>query len=128
MPCVPDAPVSVLVVDDQADTRRLIGMILRDGGVDVIAEADGAAAALERLQSVDPDVVVLDALMPLIDGFEAAARIRARRPSLPIVLLTGLPADTLVARARAAGVTEVLNKDDWATLPDLLRRVAGRSA
>ena len=67
------SPVRVLVVDDHADVRFLVRAILDDAGpeLEFAGEAPGARAALEALERVEPDVVVLDARMPGIDGFEA---------------------------------------------------------
>ena len=84
--------VRTLIVDDHADVRFLIRTIVQDAGppLEVVGEADGAEAALERLDALAPDVVVMDARMPRIDGFEAAPMLLARRPGLPIVLCTAL--------------------------------------
>src|SRR5215212_3038762 len=68
-------PVRVLVVDDHADVRFLVRAILQDAGPDVAyaGEAASAGEAVAALDALEPDVVVLDARMPAVDGFEAAA-------------------------------------------------------
>jgi CheY-like chemotaxis protein len=93
MPHAPSKrPVRVLVVDDHADVRFLVRAILGDAGPDVAfaGEAAGAREAVDALESTDPDVVVLDARMPGIDGFEAAAAIRSleRSRRVPIIFLS----------------------------------------
>ena len=119
-----------MVVDDQADVRFLVRMLLEDAGGEfiVVAEADGLDSLLERIDEADPDIVLMDARMPRVDGFEAAPLVRERRPSQQIVLLTGLDDDAVRERAAAAGITEVVSKDDFDALPQVLRRVGAPTA
>jgi CheY-like chemotaxis protein len=92
----------------------------------VVGEADGAEAALEQLDALSPDVVVLDARMPRVDGFEAAPMLLERRPGLPIVLCSAWVDDAVRRRAAAAGVRDVLCKDEFEELPGAVLRAAGR--
>ncbi len=119
--------VRVMVVDDGADNRFLIRAILEECGkdLDVVAEADSARAALEAIAGVDPDVVVLDARMPRIDGYEAAVLIRALRPRQRILLWTAHVDAEVEARAAEAGVDRVVSKGDFARLPDVVLELAG---
>ena len=121
------APVRTLIVDDHADVRFLIGVIVADAGLDVeiVGEADGAEAALEQLDALAPDVVVLDARMPRVDGFEAAPMLLSRRPGLPIVLLTALVDDEVRRRAADAGIVAVLSKDRFDEIPAVVLGLAG---
>ncbi len=123
------SPVRTLIMDDHADVRYLIRAIIADAGVDVevVAEADGVETALERLDAADPDVVVMDARMPRIDGFEAAPLLLARRPDLALVLCTGWVDDDVRRRAQQAGFAAVVHKDAFDDLPDTILRVAGRT-
>ncbi len=88
-----------MIVDDHADVRYLIRAIVEDadGGADVVVagEADGVRAALESIDQVDPDVVVLDALMPVVGGLEAAPMILARRPGQLILMCSAFVDDDL---------------------------------
>jgi CheY-like chemotaxis protein len=120
-------PVRLLIVDDHADVRYLIRAIVEDVGDDVVVagEADGAESALALLEEVDPDVVVLDALMPVVDGFEAAPLILERRPGQKILLCSSLVDDVVRERAAAAGITACLSKDDFAEIPRVARELAG---
>src|SRR5919108_4579923 len=99
----PMAPrtVRTLIVDDHADVRFLIRTIVEDAGlpVEVVGEADGVDAALEQLDALAPDVIVMDARMPRTDGFEAAPMLLARRPGLPIVLCSAWVDDEVRRRA-----------------------------
>src|SRR5215217_1593858 len=98
--------VRTLIVDDHADVRFLIRTIVADAGigVEVVGEADGVESALEQLDDLGPDVVVMDARMPRVDGFEAAALLLAKRPDLPIVLCSAWVDDEVRRRAAEAGI------------------------
>jgi DNA-binding NarL/FixJ family response regulator len=114
-----------MVVDDQADVRFLVRMLLEDAGGEfvVVGEADGIDTMLERIEEADPDILLMDARMPRVDGFEAAPMVLERRPGQQIVLLTGLDDEAVRERATAAGIAEVVSKDDFDALPQVLRRV-----
>ncbi len=83
-------PGRVLVIDDQADVRRVIGRALARTGVAVV-EVDNGHAALELLG--DPassfDLVLLDLSMPGLDGLQTLERLRGFEPDLPVVLMSG---------------------------------------
>src|SRR5215210_9174980 len=120
--------VRLLIVDDHADVRFLVRAIVDDAGleVDVVGEADGVDAALDQLDATRPDVVVLDARMPRVDGFEAAPLLLARRPGLPIVLCSAWIDEEVRRRAAAAGIGDVLSKDRFDEIPAAVARAAGR--
>jgi CheY-like chemotaxis protein len=123
-----EAPVRVMVVDDHADVRHLIRIILEDAGPPVVltGEAGGAAEALERIDAADPDVVVLDARMPGVDGFEAAPMILARRPGQRILLCSAIVDDEIRSRAAEAGIAACLSKDRFDELPGAALELARR--
>ena len=114
-------PVRLMIVDDHADVRFLIRAIVDEAaaGVVVAGEAEGAEAALAALDAVDPDVVVLDALMPLVDGYAAAPRLLHRRPGLPILLCSAVVDDEVRERARRAGSAGCVSKDELERIPAL---------
>jgi two-component system nitrate/nitrite response regulator NarL len=78
---------TVLIVDDHAPFRRMARRVLEAGGLTVIGEAWDGTSALAAVAALDPDVVLLDVLLPDIDGFAVARRL-AERPSRPVVVLT----------------------------------------
>ncbi len=79
----------VLIVDDDADIRRFLGLTLRHDGFEV-HEAVDAQDALEQARGVAPDVILLDVMMPGVDGYEVCRRLRAdsRTQETPVILLT----------------------------------------
>ena len=93
----------VLLVDDDPVARLLTASALAERNWRVI-EADGGASALELFANNQPDVVVLDALMPEVDGFITCERLR-RLPGgehVPVLMLTGLDDETSIARATSS--------------------------
>jgi CheY-like chemotaxis protein len=121
--------VRVMIVDDHADVRFLIRAIIEDAAEDVVVvgEADGVRAALESIDALDPDVVVLDAVMPVVGGIEAAPMILARRPAQKILLCSALVDDAVRAKAERAGITDCVSKDDMEAIPAIAVRLARSS-
>jgi PAS domain S-box-containing protein len=114
----------VLLVDDDPVARLLTASALAERQWRVI-EADGGASALELYSNNQPDVVVLDALMPEVDGFITCERLR-RLPGgehVPILMLTGLDDESSIARAYEAGATDFFVKSttQWTLLSERLR-------
>ena len=119
-------PVRVMVVDDQADARFLVRVLLEEHeDVEVVAEADGAQAAFRGL-AADPQVVLLDARMPLVSGFELAPQLLERAPEVRIALLSTIVDERVEALAHAAGMRRCLVKGDFDGLADVVRELAGR--
>jgi CheY-like chemotaxis protein len=118
--------VRVMIVDDHADVRFLIRTIIEEAGdrVVVAGEAEDVRSALEAIDRVDPDLVVLDAVMPALTGFEAAPMILARRPGQKILLCSGRCDDAVRAQAEEAGITECISKDDVEAIPAIAARLA----
>src|SRR3954447_324944 len=95
------APVRTLIVDDHADVRFLIRAIMEDAAedVEVVAEADGVESALAQLDAAAPDVVVMDALMPRVEGFGAAPLLLAPRRGVALTLCRAVVDDDVGRRA-----------------------------
>jgi CheY-like chemotaxis protein len=83
----------VLVVDDEEDVRLLLRMQLESNGFEVAAEAVDGEQALQACRVEVPDAVILDLLMPVVNGFEAIPRLRREFPNLPIVAYTAVAGD-----------------------------------
>ncbi|MFO1293367.1 MAG: EAL domain-containing protein [Rubrivivax sp.] len=113
----------VLLVDDDEVNLLLTGIALRERGFG-LTEAAGGEAALERLRAGVPDVVVLDAVMPGLDGFATCRAIRALPglENVPVLMLTGLDDDESITRAYQAGATDFFVKSpQWSLLAGRLR-------
>ena len=103
-------PIRVMVVDDTAHVLRMLSAMLSLDGFEVVSEAAGGSAAIDAIDEADPDVVVMDYRMPMMDGLTAARRIRARRPSQIIVLYTAFIDEELERRANEVGVSLCIGK------------------
>ena len=113
-------PALVLAIEDEPDLRRLLGIIFGHAG-DEVAEAGDGEAGLRAFAERQPDVVVLDIGLPLLDGWQVLERIRATS-DVPVMLLTARAMEAEKDRALEAGA------DDYVTKPfrrrDLVTRVA----
>lgn len=92
----------VIVAEDETLIRLDIIEILRGEGYDVVGEADNGEKAVELARELDPDLVLMDVKMPVMDGISAAEKIVKERIA-PVVLLTAFSQKELVERARDAG-------------------------
>jgi len=100
----------ILVVDDDLDVRNLVAMVLRDTGHDVESSVDGRDG-LGKIAALEPHLVILDLMMPEIDGWGFLAALR-QRPTAPLVILLSAFANDGETRRRAveAGVWDCLAK------------------
>ena len=107
----------ILIVDDDVDTRDMLRTALAGAGMQPMT-APGATAALDMLRESAPDLILLDAVMPDIDGFETCARIKAipEVSHVPVMFMTGLTETEHVVRALNGGcvdyVTKPINLDE----------------
>jgi len=118
----PEPPVRVLVVDDQRLMRDGIASLLDDQeGVEVVGTAGNGQEAIERALELQPDVVLMDVRMPVMDGVIATEQVRRRLPGCQVLMLTTFNDDEYVVAALRAGAAGYLLKDIPA--PDLARAV-----
>lgn len=102
--------MKILVVDDQAANRGLLSFLLEDGGHDVV-EASSGEQGVEVFNSAVPDLILMDVMMPGMDGYEAAAEIKSRTDNyVPIIFLTGLSDDTSLSKCIESGGDDFLTK------------------
>jgi two-component system response regulator ChvI len=109
----------VAIVDDEANIRETVGFALRREGYQVELFADGQAA-WEAFERALPDLVVLDILMPRLDGLELCRRLRARSAALPIIFLTSRDEEL----DRVLGLE--LGADDYLCKPFSMRELVAR--
>ena len=101
----------VMVVDDEPDLVRLVEFILQKEGFDVVACSDGRMA-LNLVEAEKPDLIILDIMMPLMDGMEVLRQIRSRRGTarVPVIMLTAKTASVTVDEARQLWVSDYVMK------------------
>jgi len=105
-------PVRVLLVDDQALFREALAVLLEvRAEIEVVGEAADGAAALERSAALQPDVVLMDLHMPVLDGIAATRRLRVEQPEVRVLALTTFDDDEDVFAALRAGAVGYLLKD-----------------
>jgi DNA-binding NarL/FixJ family response regulator len=106
------SPVRVLIVDDHEIVREGLRTVLRqEKDVEVVGEAGDGERALNLARSLAPDVVLMDLVMPGMDGLESLKRIRQACPHTQVVVLTNLASDQTVRDAIASGAVGYLLKD-----------------
>ncbi len=110
-PVEPVEPSIVLIVDDVPDNLALLSDALEHAGHMVLVALDGSTA-LQRMQRLKPDIVLLDALMPGIDGFETCRQIKARPEfeEVPVLFMTALTESEHVLQGFAAGGVDYVTK------------------
>jgi len=119
--------VRVIIADDQRLFAEALEAILStDGRISVVARAENGRGALDLAREHEPDVVLMDIAMPVMDGIEATRAIRDEVPGTRIVVVTGSAATDDVSRARSAGASGYVTKDQIAG--DLVRAILDAAA
>ena len=117
-----DRPVRVLVVDDQTLFREALTTLLEmRAEVEVVGAAEDGVEALELVERLRPDVVLMDLRMPVLDGVDTTRRLRVEHPQVRVLVLTTFDGDDEVFPALRAGAVGYLLKD--ATAPRLVEAV-----
>ena len=123
--------IRVLVADDQAIVRKgICALLATEPGIQVVGEAETGREAIAASQQLRPDVVLMDLVMPGVDGLEATRRITASHPDVRILVLTSFDGDDKLFPALRAGAQGYLLKDSGPE--DLVQAIhdvhAGRSS
>ncbi|MHC8318555.1 response regulator [Pseudomonas sp. LB3P31] len=104
--------VKAMVVDDHPFIRASVTMLLQQENIEVIAEADNGADAVQRAREHAPDLIVLDIAMPRLDGLQVITRIVTQQPRCKIVVLTSQSALFYAMRCMKAGAAGFISKTD----------------
>ncbi|MET0864594.1 MAG: response regulator [Nakamurella sp.] len=124
--------VRVVVVDDSADVRRLLIAIIdgHDNHWSVVGQAADGRKAIEVAAATQPDLVLLDLSMPVMDGLEALPLILLAAPAAAVVVLSGFPSHTARAAAITAGAKDYLEKNALVLtlIPQLRKLLPGLEA
>jgi DNA-binding response OmpR family regulator len=119
--------IRVLVIDDDPGIRLVLRKSLEFSGYEVVTAADGESG-LNAVRAADPDVIVLDLMMPHTDGFDVLASLTpdgSRDAMPPVIVLTALSEASVKSRCYDAGATSVMTKPfDASALAIEVRRVA----
>ncbi|MEX2211775.1 MAG: response regulator transcription factor [Gaiellaceae bacterium] len=121
-------PIRVLIADDHTLFAEALKAILAtDDRFDVVGRARNGEQAVDLHQELRPDVVLMDISMPVLDGVDAVRKIRKKRPSANILMLTGSNSLHDIDRSRKAGAAGYVTKDKIAAeLIDAIVEAAGR--
>ncbi|BEP12580.1 hypothetical protein acdb102_08910 [Acidothermaceae bacterium B102] len=108
---VPASPIRVLLVDDAADIRVLLKLVLEfDDEFVVVAEAANGEEAIRLSAEHQPDLVVLDIAMPVMDGMDALQQLRLVAPQTKVVMYSAYDSGWLAERARGFGAAAYIDK------------------
>lgn len=119
--------IRILLADDHAVVRQGLKMFLSlDPELEVVGEAANGAEALEQVARLQPDVVLMDLKMPVMDGLTAIGRIRAAHPETEVIAVTSVLEDTAIIEAVRAGAIGYLLKDTEAD--ELCRAIKAAAA
>lgn len=103
--------IQVLLADDEAHIRKLMGSVLTSMGCQVVAEAENGDAAVELYRQYKPQITMLDINMPKGDGTSALKRIKAEFPSALVIMVTSLSSMDVVSKCLALGAANYIRKD-----------------
>ena len=120
--------VRVLIADDEPlFVETMAALLAGDDRVEVVGTAGDGEEAVALARSLEPDVTLMDISMPMLDGIEAARKIREHDPDARILVLTGSSISADIDRSRQAGVAAFLTKDRLGTqLVDAILDLASR--
>ena len=119
-------PIKVMIVDDHAIVREGLAMLLgEEDQIELVGEASNGAEAFTRVPLLQPDVILMDLVMPEMDGITATAKIKAAHPRCQVLVLTSFAENQRVPDAIQAGAVGYLLKD--VLKADLLRAIQAAS-
>ena len=103
--------VRILVVDDTPIYQRVVSdLFAQESGFEVIGSADNGRAALKSIHLLNPDLVILDVEMPVLDGFQTLQAIQVSYPELPVIMFSSLYSEALVVKAANLGAKDFVAK------------------
>lgn len=104
-------PTRIVLVDDTVDVREMLRLVLSTvPGYEVVGQAGDGAEAVRVAIQLQPDVIMLDLAMPVMDGLEALPHLRSGCPGAKIVIFSGFAASDLEPQARAGGADAYVTK------------------
>jgi DNA-binding NarL/FixJ family response regulator len=124
---IPEGPITVVIADDHTLFAEALALALRsDPRFEVLGLAANGREAVDLAASVQPDVVLMDLHMPVMDGIEATRRVRSASPQSHVIVVTASTSPEDNARARAAGARAYIRK--WSSSDELREKVLEAAA
>jgi CheY-like chemotaxis protein len=106
-------PKRILIADEDEDIRRVIRWLIESRTTwEVCGEAVNGMDAIEKARTLKPDLILLDYSMPMMNGIETGAVLKAMLPGVPVVLFTGPEAGAIESAASSVGIRAVVRKTD----------------
>jgi len=121
-------PSTILIADDNEFIRKaLFQLFTREADFEVCAQAENGREAIEKAKQFDPDLIVLDLSMPVMNGFEAARELKQLMPAVPFIMFSAFADKVAEEQARQLGISALISKSQNAvrlvsTARDLLNR------
>jgi DNA-binding NarL/FixJ family response regulator len=119
-----EAPVEVVIADDETDIRLLLRLQLRQFGISVVGEAADGAEAVDVCESTRPDVIILDLLMPNMSGFEAIPLLQDRCPDVAIIAYSAVAGEFAREEMARHDIPLRLKNGDPEPLVETIRQAA----
>ena len=120
----PPEEISVVVADDEVDIRLLLKLQLRQYDISVVGEAIDGLEAVEVCEATNPDVIILDLLMPRTSGFEAIPMLQERCPDVKIIAYSAVAGDFARSEMERHGIPLRLKNGDPEPLVAAIRELA----
>jgi DNA-binding NarL/FixJ family response regulator len=117
-------PIRVVIADDEPDVRLLLRIQLENEGFEIAGEAIDGRSAIERCRDSQPDVVVLDLLMPGVNGFEAIPTLRRQHPKVAIVAYTAVAGEFVRKEMARLRIPLLLKSGNVTALATKIRELA----
>ena len=124
MPATEEEAIRVVIADDEDDVRLLLRVQLQEAGFEIVGEAADGREAIECCEAVHPDAMVLDLLMPGVNGFEAIPVLRREHPDVAIVAYTAVAGDFVRKEMARLHIPLLLKSGDVTPLANKLRELA----
>jgi DNA-binding NarL/FixJ family response regulator len=117
-------PIRVVIADDESDVRLLLRIQLELEGFEIAGEANDGKSAIETCRDAQPDVVILDLLMPGVNGFEAIPVLRRQHPNVAIVAYTAVAGDFVRKEMARLRIPLLLKSGNVTALATKIRELA----
>lgn len=103
-------PKKILIIEDSHYMRKMLANLLTDAGFNVIGEAANGETGMNLVNTLRPNLVTLDIILPDMTGFEVLKAIKESNPDIPVVMVTGLGQEDVRAQAMNMGATAIITK------------------